>query len=319
MSSYIKVLKNSFEGFMEDDCLSSSAAIAYYTIFSLPPLVVIALSITNALGFSQKEVDRILYQELGMPMTQISAQGSELTSSTSANNSADFQFNLQDLGTFSTLLGIGILLFSASAIFGELQYSLNKVWRVAPDPTRGYLSDFLFKRLLSAGMLIVIWFVLLISLALTAVIRQVLQLIWGETPGILGQWIGLTINETTTLALATVFFAAIFKILPDARMRWRDVWVGAAATALLFVIGKILIGWYLRSCQVGLSWGTSAASVAAALVWVYYSSLIVLYGAELTEAWSTSFGTGAEPVEGAVRVKSVKPTLVETRPPNKLT
>lgn len=306
MASIRTLINKSITGFLDDDCLSSGAAIAYYTIFSLPPLLVVVLALTNSFGFSKDDVDRIVHQELGLPATQIDMDAVTGSIPAPGSNSGTLHFNLQDLGIVSTILGISILLFSATAIFGELQYSLNKVWRVAPDPKQGAVSSFLFKRLLSAGMLIAIWFVLLVSLILTAVIKEVLRLLWGTTPGFLGQLMGASINELTTLALAVFLFAAIFKILPDAKMRWRDVWFGAIVTAFLFVIGKVAIGWYLRSCQVGLSWGTSAASTAAALVWVYYSSLIVLFGAEVTEAWAAEYGQGSIPLAGAIKTENEK-------------
>lgn len=308
MQSFIKLIRTTIQGFLDDDCLSSGAAIAYYTIFSLPPLLIMVLSLTNAFGFSKEDVDQIIHHELGMPRTQINIGGGAGNPPNGNSKSGTLHFDLNALGVVSLVLGIGILVFSATAIFGELQYALNKIWRVTPDPRQGVVRSLLFKRLLSAGMLIVIWFALLVSLVLSAILKELLRLIWGETPGFIGQITAVTINELTTFLLAVCFFASIFKILPDARMRWHDVWVGALSTAVLFILGKVAIGWYLRSFEIGLSWGASAASAAAALVWVHYSSLIVLFGAELTEAWAAEFGQGSVPLAGAIKTTPDKPS-----------
>jgi membrane protein len=216
------------------------------------------------------------------------------------------QLKIGQLGTVSRIVGIGILLFSATGIFGQLQCSLNRIWEVKPDPRQGGFRRFLLKRLFSAGMVLVIGFVLLTSLILTTMVDQVLVLINGRAPGFIEQTAGLILNEAATFAVAVLLFGSMFRILPDAKFRLQDVWLGAAATALLFVIGKAVIGWYLRTSEVGSSWGASAASSVAALVWVYYSSLIVLFGAELTRAWATRNGRTYEPARGAVRTVEEK-------------
>lgn len=288
----IKAIRKSLTNFLEDDCLTNGAAMAYYTIFSLPPLLIIVLMIAGSLGFSKQEVDRIIHEELGFPATETVTKPTVSTTSD--------RLKMGDLGTVSRIVGIGILVFSATGIFGQLQYSLNRIWEVEPDPRRGGLLRFLLKRLFSCGMVIVIGVVLLVSLILTTMVDQVLVLINGKTPDIVEQTVGLVLNEAAALAIATLLFGSMFRILPDAKLHWRDVWLGAAATALLFVIGKAVIGWYLRTSEVGSSWGAAASSVAA-LVWVYYSSLIVLFGAELTQVWATRNGKTYEPARGAVR------------------
>ncbi|MDB5389477.1 MAG: putative rane protein, partial [Planctomycetaceae bacterium] len=215
-------------------------------------------------------------------------------------------FAIGDLGLISKLIGVLVLLFSATGIFGQLQFTLNRVWEVEPDPRQGGVKSFLLKRLLSAGMVLAIGFVLLVSLILTTMIDQVLKLLKGSSPGLVEETTALIMNEAIGFAVAVLLFAAMFKLLPDAKLRWRDVWLGAMTTALLFMIGKALIGWYLRTSQVGSTWGASAASTVAALVWVYYSSLIVLYGAEFSQAWATRNGARRSPSEGAVRTVEEK-------------
>lgn len=300
MGIYFNRFRTAIQQFLNHDCLTDGAAIAYYTIFSLPPLLVIILSLTSAMGFTKADVDRVIYGELGLPETQIQT---ELPGDIRPLSSDGARFAIGDLGAGSQLVGLLLFLFSATGIFGQLQAALNKIWQVAPDPEQGGWRAFVFKRLLTAGMVAVIWFVLLVSLTLTAVIGQILLAVKGTAPDFIEQLIGLAINELATFAMAVLLFAAIFKILPDAQLQWRDVWVGAVLTAVLFVIGKMVIGWYLRVSEVGSSWGASAASTAAALVWVYYSSLIVLFGAELSHVCATQDGDHAiQPEPGAVHL-----------------
>ena len=301
MGPNLKCFRAAVQQFVDHDCLSYGAAIAYYTIFSLPPLLVIVLALTGLMGYTKTDVDRVIYGELGLPETQIGTEFLTDMQATSTSTDANY-FALGDLSAGTQLVGVLLFLLSATAIFGQLQAALNKIWQVAPDPRQGVLRDFLFKRLLTAGMVAVIWFALLVSLTLTAIIGQILTSIKGTAPDVIEQFIGLAVNELATFAVAILMFAAIFKILPDAQLQWRDVWSGAVITAALFIVGKMGIGWYLRVSEVGSSWGTSAASTAAALVWVYYSSLIVLFGAELSQVCATQYGNQIKPVPGAVHL-----------------
>lgn len=313
MPDLSKLVRTSVQEFLNDGCMSSAAAIAYYTIFSLPPLLVMLLALTNMIGFSREDIDRVFEQDLGIPVSQFGETTAPADGSKATPQAGKFQFDLSDLGAMSALLGSIVLIFAATGVFAELQYSLNKVWQVAPDPNQASWRNFLVKRLLSAGMVIVIWFGLLLSLVLTAINNLIMKLILGTDPGWIGKLLGTTVNEVTTFGLALVLFAAVFKILPDAKLMWRDVWGGAACTALLFVIGKVAIGWYLRTCPPGASWGASAASTAAALMWVYYSSIIILFGAELTEAWGESEGAMPIPEPGATRMPEPPPRYPRRR------
>jgi membrane protein len=280
--------------------------------------------LTTWLGFSEQQVNRVIQRQLGIPLSEATPgesadsddQASEHDSLSPEENNG-FPLNLGKLGFLSRILGLGILVFSATGVFAQLQYSLNRIWEVKPDPEQGGAWNFISKRILSIGIVLVIGFLLLVSLVLTAALNQIVNTLGGSSPGI--QIVSTVVHETISLCVATVLFAAIFKVLPDARIPWRDVWVGAGATALLFVMGKMLIGWYLANSQVGADWGSSAASVVGALIWVYYSSLIVLFGAELTEVWSNQFGQGSKPLDGAAKViKEVRlvPAKVEPASPN---
>lgn len=316
MGVSLTCFRTALRQFIDQDCMTDAAAMAYYTIFSVPPLLVMVLLFAGEWGFSRRDVEEVIQRDLGFPTTDISADipGVEFLDSNETRRpptgdalqrtqAGSALFLIGPLGIGTKLVGILLFLFSATAIFSQLQAGLNKIWHVAPDPRLGGIQAFLIKRLLSVAMVIVIWFALLLSLVLTALISQVLGAIKGSAPDFVEQRLGLLINESATFVVAVLLFAAIYKILPDALLQWRDVWAGAILTAALFVVGKILIGWYLRVADIGSSWGASAASTAAALVWVYYSSLIVLLGAELTQVCATQCGTFVPPEPGAKHVE----------------
>ena len=213
---------------------------------------------------------------------------------------------LSGLGPISKAIGIIVLIFSATGVFAQLQHALNRAWEVEPDPEQSGIWNFLFKRLLSLGMIAVLAFLLLVSLVLTTMVEEIVGLVTGGSTGTFAVVIGFILNALVTLTVATLLFAAMFKVLPDARMRWKDTWVGAFITAVLFVIGKTLLGWYLENSSIGSTWGSAAASMIAMLVWVYYTSLIVLFGAELAQVWANRYGAGIEPAKGAVRIVEEK-------------
>jgi membrane protein len=186
-----------------------------------------------------------------------------------------------------------------------LQYALNRAWDVKPDPKRGGgVISFVFKRILSFGMVLVVAFLLLISMVLTTIIDEIVAYIQGGSPEGFALAIGIVLNNLAAFGVATLLFAAMYKVLPDAKMAWRDALIGASFTALLFIVGKALIGLYLQHTDLSSSWGSAAASMIGVLVWIYYSSLILLFGAELTQVWASQFGRGIQPAEGAVSAES---------------
>lgn len=313
-------LKQAAVEFSDDECLSSGAALAYYTIFSLPPLLAMIFFIAGLFGASQEQIQRVVSQQLGVPMAQsqdgtqpqsevASGSGEQATGPGSLGELAGREEVQSDfaaeLGPLSKVIGVLILIFSATGVFSQLQFALNRAWEVEPDPEQGGIRNFLGKRLLSLGMILVIAFLLLVSLVLTTLLEQLTQMVLGQ-PDQGGRILGFLVHNLVALLVAILLFAAMFRWLPDATMRWRDMWVGATVTAVLFIIGKLLIGFYLQNSKIGASWGTAAASLIAMLVWVYYSSLIVLFGAELTQIWARRFGSGIEPAKGAVRIKEEK-------------
>lgn len=192
-------------------------------------------------------------------------------------------------GTVSAIIGVATLIFSASGVFAQLQLTMNKVWNVTPKP-EGAVWGWLRKRLLSMGMVLSVAFILLASLVVSAMIGMIV-------PGTGALW--NLVTAAVSMLVFVVLFAMIFKFLPDVQIGWRDVWVGAVLTAVLFASGKYAIGLYIGNSAVASSYGT-AGSLIAMLVWVYYSAVIVLFGAELTQVYATRYGFGIRPEAGAV-------------------
>lgn len=330
-----KILKRTATEFSNDDCMSSGAAIAYYTIFSLPPLLVIVLMAATAMGIPAERIDQIVRDQLGIPTDSLVASDSEADQSQEASETDEAKKKKSDeesdkksdrligldktqaamegpfasLGMISRLLGIGILLFSATGVLSQLQFALNKAWGVAPDPEQGGIMNFVLKRLLSFGMVVVIAFLLLVSFVLTTLVDEFMGVIEGVTPSGIAWVTTIVLHTVVTLIVVTFLFASMFKILPDAKMAWKDLWLGAGVTAFLFVLGKSLIGMYLQNSQVAGTWGSTAASMVLILVWVYYSSLIVLLGAEFTQCYADIVGDGMKPIRGAVRTVRQKQYL----------
>lgn len=325
MSRVFGMLKTGASEFIEDGCMVNGAALAYYTIFSLPPLLVLVFFIAGLFGVSDAKINEVVSQQIGMPLpsqsqsqesqSQSDGGGQDEGAGDGSEGSGAFgqvaerrsgRSPIKALGPISKVLGVLILVFSATGVFAQLQASLNRAWEVEPDPEQGGWKSFLVKRLLSLGMIVVIAFLLLVSLVLTTLVDEIVTAIVGSDPGAVGNAVGMVVNGLVTLLLATLLFAAMYKILPDAEMRWKDMWIGAFITAILFVVGKTAIGWYLQNSAMGDAWGSAAASMIGLLVWVYYSSLIVLFGAELTQVWARRFGAGIVPEKGAVRVVQKK-------------
>ncbi len=265
----IATLKESVTEFVADDALSLSASIAYYAAFALAPLLLIAVSIAGTF-FGQEAVTGALDVELRRSMGPTSAdflQEMIAASSSKADN------------LLMSLVGLGLLLLGASALFGQLQAALNKVWKVETPRAVG-LKGFIRARFLSFSMVLVTGFLLLVSMLLTT-FTQVLADQVGRLSGLpVTAWVAG--SGILSLGVTILLFAAIFKILPDARTRWSDVWLGAAFTAVLFMFGKLAIGWYLGRAAAASTYGSAGAFVVL-LMWLYYSSIILLFGAEFTE------------------------------------
>jgi membrane protein len=301
MKGFIHTVRKALSDFSEDDCMSSAAAMAYYAIFSLPPLLVLVVAIAGYFGVPPERIQKMVQDQWGVASSDDSAtQGNDGQSGKEQQAKEDSRQQTGALGIASRIAGVAILIFSATGLFSQLQYTLNRAWEVKPDPKKGGILAFIVKRVLSLGMILVVVFLLLVSMVLTTVIDELIAYFRGGAPKEAAIVLGITLNNLAAFVVSTLLFAAMFKVLPDAMIGWREVWFGAVFTGLLFVIGKTLIALYLQNSDLGSGWGTAAASLIGVLVWIYYSSLIVLFGAELTQAWASEQGRGIQPAEGAL-------------------
>lgn len=268
---------------------AQSAALAFYTIFSLAPVLVVVVALAGSI-FSEEAVRGEIYQEFqGLMGPEAALLVQEVLQSAARPAS----------GRIATLMGIGTLLFGATAVFVQLQEALNRVWEVAPKPGAVF-TTLLRKRLLSFAILLGAGFLLMVSLVLSAALSVVSSRLEALLPIDLG--LLQAFNFLLSFLLITLLFALIYRLLPDVRLQGRDVMLGAVATSLLFVIGKTLIGLYLGRTTVASAYG-AAGSLVVILLWVYYSSLIFFLGAEITWVHSRQHGAAqAPPEEGAMRV-----------------
>ena len=282
----LSILKRAFRDFSDDECPVRAAALAYYTVFALPPLLVLLLMLAGAL-WDPRDVQRAMETQFASLVGQDGA-----TAIQGMIQSAD---RPGSGGALASVTSVALLLFGATGAFLQLQGALNRAWEVRPDPKAGGLRNFVMKRMLSLGMILGVAFLMIVSLAISALMAAV-----GESLTFIPAPLLYVVNFVISFAVLTLLFAALFKILPDARIQWRHVWVGAVVTSLLFVIGKFAIGLYLGRSSPGDAFG-AASALAVILVWVYYAGMIVLFGAEFTQAWAQSHGAEILPEKGAVR------------------
>lgn len=291
-SQTLALLKQTGREVAEDHCTSMSAAIAYYTLFSLPPLLVILVGVAGTV-FGVEAVQEQLTGQVGGLVGENGAAEIQ----TMIDNASDFGGG--SIG--GKILGVLALLFGATGAFAQLQHSLNRAWEVRPNPEASGVMGFVMKRVLSFGMVLTVAFLLVVSLAASALMTGLFS-VFESMLGPAGATFAQIGELVLSLGIFTLLFASIFKLLPDAEIVWRDVWVGAGVTAVLFVLGKFLIGFYLGRSDPGEAFG-AAGSIVVILVWIYYTALILLVGAEFTQVWATRFGSRITPEEGAVRVE----------------
>lgn len=287
------VLRDSFNSFLDDRCLKLSASLAYYTIFSLAPLLVLVMSLASI--FLGEEAIR----------GQIFGQINGLVGNQAAKQIQDMIKNVGLSGKTNTALAIGIvtLLIGATSIFVEIQDSVNQIWRVKAKPKQGWLK-LLKDRLLSSSLVVSLGFLLLVSLVVNGIILALSDQLTRFLPG-LGVYVISAINFAISTAVVTVLFGVIFKVLPDAKIAWKDVRGGAVFTALLFMLGRYLIGLYIETTGTESTYG-AAGSMIVILTWIYYTAAILYFGAEFTLAYANHFGVRIAPADNAVYVEQTE-------------
>lgn len=278
MMNVLRFLKDAIWKFFEDDVFTYAASVAFFTALSLAPLVVILVGVT---GFFGDQLHDRLLDELDALLGPTATNTVDVV----IRNAAERKM----AGGISALIGLVTLFFSATAVFVQLQKSMNRIWGLESEPGRE-IREFLRKRLVSLSMILGVGFLLLVSLAISAVLSYILS---GQ--GWLWQWV----NLGASLFVYFLAFGAILQYVPDAEIRWRDVAVGALITAILFNVGKWAIGEYLGRSSVGSAYG-AAGSLVVMLVWVYYSALVVFFGTELAVLYVERYGAGITP-EGHAR------------------
>jgi membrane protein len=283
----VQLIKATWSDFGEDECGVRAAALAYYIVFALPPLLILLVMVAGVI-WSPQEVQRALETQFAGMIGQSGAQQIHQMMTRGRSTGGG--------GLVATAASFVGLLLGATGAFLSLQEALNRAWNVKPDPSQGGVKAFITKRLLSMGMVLGLGFLLAVSLALTAGLAAVGGAVGGSLPKVVVE----ALNFVVSFVVLALLFAAMFKVLPDAEVAWRDVWVGGAATALLFTVGKFVIGLYLGRSNPGDAFG-AASALGVILVWTYYSGMIVLFGAEFTQQWAKQRGGGIRPEDGAVQ------------------
>ncbi|HEY0680143.1 MAG TPA: YihY/virulence factor BrkB family protein [Chitinophagaceae bacterium] len=280
------IFKKAGHAFFDDNALKLSASLSYYMVFALGPILLIVITLAGSI-FKKTDVQGKVYYELNKLLgPEAAVQIQDIIQNTGSHES-----------TIGAIIGIVALFFGATGVFAEIQDSINYIWSVKAKPQKGWVH-FLINRLLSFSIIISMGFILMVALIVNALMdvlsERLMRLFPDNTV-----YIFYVINLLLIFIVITILFAAIFKILPDAHIRWKDALIGAAFTSVLFLGGKFLIGYYLGNSNIGAVYGT-AASIIFILLWVYYSSVILFFGAEFTRMYAIMLGGGIRPDKTAV-------------------
>jgi membrane protein len=280
LRSWGPLFLQTFNGWLEDRALRFSAALAYYSIFAMAPLVIISISVAG-LVFGEQAARGQVYQQINWLLGSKGAAEIQTLIQASSDTSKSI---------LATVVGVITLLIGASGVFGQLKDALNSIWGVQLKPGAGIISS-VKEYLLSFSMVLGVGFLLIISLLLSAVLQSVNSFVTGYLP--VPSFVG-PLTAAGGFVVVLLLFALIFKVLSDIEIGWEDVWIGATVTAILFTLGKFLIGLYLGTSSIGSSFGAAGALILI-LVWVYYSTTIFLLGAEFTKAYADRYGSGINP------------------------
>mgnify|MGYP002778121233 CR=1 FL=1 len=291
-----QLLKETFHEWNQDKASRLAAALAYYTIFSIAPLLMIAIAVAGAVFGEEAARGEIVTQIEGL----VGEAGATVVQTALAN------VNQTNTGIVGTCIGVVTLLLGATGLFGEMQDALNTIWAVEPKPGQG-IWVLIRRRLISFSMVLGIGILLLLSIFLSTALAAFSSFMNSWMPGLAT---GLSIlNFVVSFSLMTLLFAMIYVILPDVKIAWKDVLVGAATTAFLFTIGRTLLSMYLGSAAVSSTFG-AASSLAVLLVWIYYSAQVFFLGAEFTQVYARKYGSEIIPASNAVSVTTNRPPSV---------
>lgn len=289
-ASWFTVLKNTFIIFMDAKALKYSASLAYYTVFSLAPLLVLTISLA-ALFFGQEAAEGKVFAEInGLVGNNAAAQIQEMIRNV----------QLKEDNTLALIIGIGTLLLGATTVFNDMQHSINKIWEIKPKPKRGWVK-MIRDRLLSSSLVLSLGFLLIVSLIVNGLLMVFIDYIRRLFSDI-AVYLSITLDLVINLLVISLLFGVIFKFLPDVRIRWKDVRAGAFFTAVLFIIGRFLIGFYIQTTGTESTYG-AAASIIVLLLWIYYTAAILYIGASFTRAYAEYRGAHIAPAEFAVHVE----------------
>lgn len=299
----IKLVTASFNAFMEDRALKMSAALAYYTVFAMAPLLIMLIFLAS-IFYGEDAINRKLFSEInGLVGNQAALQIQDIIR----------QITLQKDSTFAVVLGIITLFIGATGVFIEMQDSINQIWRVKAKPKKGW-KKMLINRVLSFSMIISLGFLLIASLIINGLILALSDKLTQYFPDLTVLVINV-FNLGLTFIIISALFGIIFKFLPDVEIGWKDVRIGAFFTATLFIIGKFLIGLYIEKVAPGSAYG-AAGSIIIILVWVYYTSAILYFGAEFTQVYAECYGGKIRPASYAVHIiQTEEEKIVKVLPP----
>ncbi len=288
IKTILDLLKETFAEWNKDKASRLAAALAYYTVFSLAPLLIIVIAIAGSVFGEEAARGEIVKQIQGL----VGRNGAEFIQTAIQNASKPSE------GTIASIISLVVLLFGATGVFAELQDALNTVWEVQPKPGLGAMG-FIRNRFLSFAMVLGIGFLLLVSLVLSAALAALSNYFGHLIPGIDFLW--QLVNFILSFVITTLLFGLIYKVLPDVKIAWSDVWTGAAITSVLFSLGRYLLGQYLGNSSFGSTYG-AAGSLVVVLFWVYYAAQILFFGAEFTQVYTRRYGSGIVPANYAVSV-----------------
>lgn len=298
---FFHILKDAAKAFSADNAVKLSAALSYYTIFAIGPLLVIVLSLSG-IFLGEAAVEGKLYGQIrGLIGNEAAIQVQEIIQNIQQTNNS----------TIGAIIGAIVLVIGATGIFAEIQDSINYIWSLKAKPKRG-LVKLLINRLLSFSLIISLGFLLIVSLVANALMDILNERLTRYFPDTM-VYVIYALNIVLLLAVISLLFAIIFKVLPDGKIKWKDAFIGAFFTSILFLLGKSAIGYYLGNSKLGATYGT-AASVVVILTWVYYTSIILYFGAEFTKVYALEYGGGIVPNETAVFIIKQEAKELEISP-----